>query len=132
MIFSTIGYAWPDKWTAQDTVLEIGVESMLLLEWHQTNYGQKIKTRYYDMTINGNQYQLKEERQQICINPFLNEHPTKKQITTYFISTMIIHPCITYILPAKIRPFWQMTSIFFETNIIAKNYNIQGGWHLDF
>jgi hypothetical protein len=125
-------YAWPDKWSAQDITLETFVLSSFCLEWHQTNYGQKIKTKYYNCTIQGNPYILKEERRQICLNPMLDEHPTEKSIRNYFVSCLIIHPTITYLLPSKMRPYFQMLSLFVEADIITQNYSIQHSWNFKF
>ena len=58
------------------------------------------------------------------INPILGEHPSKKRINTYFITTALLHVGVTHLLPKEWRPAFQYFWIGVEVGAIANNHKI--------
>lgn len=121
-----------DPWTMQDTILEATVIGTFFVEYRQNIYAVTPKVKYYNITIEGDPYILKQETTCFPQNPFLGRHPSKKRITSYFIATSIWHVAFAYAIPNPYRQLFQCTTIFFESTILLKNYKIQGGWHINF
>lgn len=96
-------WAWkPDKWEAEDTLLQGIFITFLILDCNQTYYRQGYK----------------EE------NIILGEYPSNKKVNLYFISYGILHTGIAYILPKPYRNYWQLLCIGVESNTVYYNYKI--------
>jgi hypothetical protein len=110
LILSTKSHAF-DTWTSTDTILEATSEITIALDWTQT---LQIKNHpdLYETTI------------------FLGSHPSDDKINLYMGSLMILHPLITYILPAKLRPVFQMITIGYEGNAVQNN--LRAGLNIKF
>lgn len=101
-----------DKWSTQDTILQILVISSIFIDMTQTNYGLE----------NG----CTEE------NPILGGHPSKLKFYTYNISAMSLHTITAYILPKKYRTILQSVYLGIETGVILSNYYTVGRFKLKF
>jgi hypothetical protein len=101
LILSTKSRAF-DTWTSTDTILEITSETVIAMDWVQT-------------------LQIKDHPDLNETNIFLGSHPSDDKINLYIGSVMILHPLITYILPAKLRPVFQMITIGIEGNAVQNN-----------
>lgn len=54
-------------------------------------------------------------------NPFLGKYPTQERIDTLIGAAILAHTGITYALPRKFRPFWQVFWIGVEYDAINHN-----------
>jgi hypothetical protein len=57
-------------------------------------------------------------------NFLLGEHPSRGNVTEYFIATGIGHILITHILPTEWRKYWQWSTIALEIGCTANNYKL--------
>ena len=57
-------------------------------------------------------------------------HPTVGRVNTYFISVLLLHPVISYILPKPWRTYWQAGTIGLEG--WQDWYNASKGIGIDF
>lgn len=103
LIISTSAYA---AWSRPDTYREIASESLLFIDYSQTYNIANTPDRFYEH------------------NPILGRHPSIGRVNLYFISSMILHPIISYILPSKVRPYFQYITIGIETSCIANNMRV--------
>jgi hypothetical protein len=54
-------------------------------------------------------------------NVFLGEHPSIAEVNDYFTKYILLHATITYILPKKIRPYWQYVFIVEQVRCVGTN-----------
>lgn len=101
MFVSTKSYAF-DKWSTRDTVLEVTSELVLSMDWNQT-------------------LQIKNHPDQHETNVMLGQHPTDQSINQYFLAELVLHPIVTYLLPEKVRPYFQLITIGYEGNAVYQN-----------
>ncbi len=94
------------EWTTQDTILEISWQGLHLVDWGQT----------LDIAKHPNQFNE--------INPIIGKHPSTSTVNTYMACSAISHALISYILPKKYRPYWQIGSIAVTSSLIYHNYSI--------
>ena len=100
-------YAWFDKPTVEDYILQTGFITVTSIDWMQTRF---IATNEnYDEN-----------------NLILGYNPSLKKVNLYFISSIILHTSISFILPKKyyLRSAWQSIWIGIETKCTVQNYDI--------
>ena len=54
-------------------------------------------------------------------NSIMGRHPTRGDINRYFASSLLIHAGIVWLLPAKLRPYFQYASIGVELAVTTHN-----------
>jgi len=113
-------FAWFDKWTTGDTILQSVFIGTMLIDWGQTNWitDNPVIVEYYGEANSLKRTTLHEES-----NPILGKHPSKKKIAIYFSSCIISHTAISYVLPKPYRNIFQISGIAFEIYITSENYN---------
>lgn len=58
------------------------------------------------------------------LNPILGKHPSVNNVNIYMITTALLHPIISYILPKEYRVIWQYVTISTSTICVINNYSI--------
>ena len=96
-------FSFAENWTKKDTYTELAFLSIHFLDYQTT----------IDIAKKPNLYVEK--------NIILGEHPSIGRVNTYFISTAIIHPIISYYLPKKYRKTFQYFSIGVSTLAVTNN-----------
>ena len=119
LIVPAKSFAWFDKWTTEDTILQAGFIGLMIIDWGQTNWisDHPVIIEYY-----GEMNSLKRKIYHEESNLILGKHPSKKKIATYFSSCIIGHTAISYILPKLYRNLWQCVGIGIEIHATADNY----------
>jgi len=97
-----------DIWSKEDIALEAVSMGLIAVDWGQTR----------DIALR-KRGEFRETQ-----NIFLARHPSEGAVNAYFISYLIFHPAITYILPKKYRPWFQAITIGIETQAVIHNYSI--------
>ena len=96
-----------DEWSKQDIALEAVSLGLIAVDWGQTRDIEARPKKFHEQQ-----------------NIFLGRHPSEGAVNAYFISYLIFHPAITYILPKKYRPWFQAITIGIETQAVIHNYSI--------
>lgn len=91
------------KWSVADTILEAGSETLIFIDYGETKYG--IDDGLYYET-----------------NPIMGRYPSQNMIDNYFITSLVLHPIISYVLPKPYRTIWQAGTIFIEINTLNNNH----------
>jgi len=99
----TFGCVSKHKWTKTDTFLQAGGLVLLSIDYYQTR----------DIADDPDHYEC---------NTILGRNPDKTKVTTYFLSTAIIHTVVAYLLPGFYRKVWQIGLIGIEGVVIIDNY----------
>jgi len=108
-----------DKWTTEDTAWQASAMALMVGDWGQTRYIAQHLDEYYEL------------------NPILGRHPKTKNIDLYFLSALVIHPVISYLLPSKAEVFgyqisprrlWQAGTIVIELGCVANNARLGIGF----
>lgn len=111
LLFSSSSSA-TEPWSTQDIVLESTWLAFHLIDWGQALDIADQLTKYSE------------------VNPILGKHPSRDKVHLYFGATALAHLGITYILPQKYRPYWQMITIGISaTNVF---YGFSAGLHIRF
>ena len=94
-----------DKWTTKDTILEASFIVLNGCDWRQTNdIVSRQDEGYYEH------------------NRFLGDHPSHRQVHTWFMLTTIAHVVVAYKLPQYYRRVWQVAWIGIEADMVNHNY----------
>ena len=104
MLFFAIPVQADDKWTTQNTVLEIVYQTAAFVDWKQT---RALESFGHSET-----------------NPLLGAHPSAGKVNAYFIGCAIGHLLIAYLLPEKWRLAFQAASVFIEIDVVRHNYGV--------
>lgn len=91
------------NWTRTDTAREVAWQAINIIDWGQT----------LDIARNPEDYRE--------YNPILGKHPSVGNVNLYMLSSALIHPIISYILPPKIRPYWQYITIGLSGACVINN-----------
>jgi hypothetical protein len=122
-LMTTKSYAWFDKPTAEDYILQTGFIGLMLVDWKQTNWisdNPIILTKSeYDSKGNKIEY-FKTYKES---NLILGKYPSKKKIGIYFSSCIVGHTAIAFILPKHYRNLFQTVGIGIEIYATTNNYN---------
>jgi hypothetical protein len=92
------------EWKAQDTALEVTWLSLHVIDWGQTLDIARQPDKYEETNI------------------ILGRHPSVGNVNLYMGGWVILHPIISYILPDKARPYWQMISIGVTGSCVIQNF----------
>ena len=113
-----------NEWTWQNTLLQIGFITLTSIEWKQNIEMTKWHTKSsYPIIIGEQTYVIKHmTKYNYNANPFLKDASLAK-INTYFITYILAHTGITFLLPLKYKPILQLAGIFIEADITLKNYS---------
>lgn len=122
----TLNAAEPTNvWTKQDTTLELTFQAVWLMDVLQTyQIGEQARDRstWIVTQLDGNRVST---RVPVCeTNPILGKFPTRKTVTAYFLEVALGHALVTYVLPAKYRPYWHGATIALEVGMVANNYRM--------
>ena len=107
-----------DKWTTADTAWQASAMALMAADWGQTRYISK-HPEYYET------------------NPILGRHPSTGRVNLYFLGVMIVHPVVSYLLPAKAQVFgfdinprriWQAGTIIVELGCVGNNARLGIGF----
>ena len=96
-----------DSWTKTDKILEGTYLTLHCIDWLQTR------------GADWNEFHAK--------NPILGKSPSKTKTDIYFVTTGILHPIITHIIPQEYRKWWQMLTIGIEAGTVGHNFHIGMG-----
>ncbi len=95
-----------DDWTKEDTMREVAWGVIHVIDWGQTLEAARQPDKYHEL------------------NPILGRHPSIGNVNVYMGLSAIGHLGISYILPKKIRPYWQWVSIGVSGACIINNFNV--------
>ncbi|HEX4584804.1 MAG TPA: hypothetical protein VH183_08230 [Burkholderiaceae bacterium] len=101
-----------DSWSNADLMRQGIFTAVEIIDWGQTRYLAKHPDRYHE------------------INPFLGQHPSVGRVDTLFSVSLVANAGVTWVLPARYRPYWQWGRIGIEAGLIAHNARI--GIRMDF
>lgn len=93
-----------DKRSNEDTFYQLIYTTLRTIDWGQTRTTAKNPSTHIER------------------NPILGEHPTIGEVNTYFITTLLGHAYISYVLPSKYRRIWQAIWIGQSAQTITRNY----------
>ncbi len=91
-------YKFAEKWSTQDTILQITVGIAFGIDYIQTMQRAVNHPDQWEETA-----------------PWLPKHPTNGQVTTVFVVGYGLHTLVSLALPPKYRPYWQGAFIVTET-----------------
>ena len=94
------------EWNKQDTILETTWLIIHIIDYRQTLFISDNYNKYYER------------------NPILGKYPSKDKINYYMLTTGLIHPVVSYILPKKYRTMWQGITILGSGYCVLNNYSI--------
>ena len=103
VLFPVIAHA---EWNSGDTAREIVWQGLHVVDWGQTLEIARNPIDYHE------------------VNPVIGRHPSVGKVNIYMLSSAIIHAGISYVLPDKVRPYWQYFSIGVSGACMARNLNI--------
>jgi len=106
----------PNRWTLMDTSLELTFATGLMIDWMQTTY----LTR--GVPPPGENWTES--------NPLLGKHPSRGRVNVYFLTCLIGHVGIAYLLPKPWRTWWQLSGISIEAYSVGSNYSVGFGLRL--
>lgn len=92
-------------WEKTDSYKEAAYLTVHVMDWLQTRYIAK-SDDFYEL------------------NPILGKYPSMGKVNTYFLITGIGHVLVSYILPQKIRNFWQAITFILESGVVGRNLAI--------
>ena len=106
------GIAADWTWSKEDTVREAVGLGLTILDFGQTNH-------------------IADSDDRLELNPILGPRPSREEVRDYFAAVLILHPLISYALPAKAevwgfnlkpRTAWQYFYIGVEATAVASNW----------
>lgn len=92
-LFAFLANAESDKWTTQNTLLEVTGQTLRLIDFGQTLQIARQPERYGEK------------------NSIMGEHPSTEKVCAYFATYMIGSFAISYFLPEPYRTAWQSINI---------------------
>ena len=98
-----------DPWTPTDTAWEAAVQTALVLDWAQTRYIRNDPTRRE-------------------LNPLIGPYPSMGKVNTYFVTSMVLHGAVAYVLPGPWRRAYQEGMLAFEIGMIGRNKHLGIGF----
>lgn len=107
-----------DEWTGKDTAWQAVYTVMHVADWGQTLDIAESCTDYAAGNFKWRGCEYTEA------NPFLGERPSRREVNTYFASTLIAHTLIAYYLPTEYRRIWQTIWIGIEADQVARNAKV--------
>lgn len=118
-----------DDWTKTDYALQSVYTVLHVIDWGQTRYMsqhyQTSKIKYNNNACYYGKCSYTENTEYYEINPILGAKPHTSTVDLYFITTLIGHTVISYILPSSYRKVWQGVTIGLEGSVVG--YNISAG-----
>jgi hypothetical protein len=57
-------------------------------------------------------------------NPILGKHPSNNRVNKYFLTTLILHPIISWSLPEDYRDSFQNITLVLKGGLVAHNLNL--------
>ena len=109
-------YAWErapeNRWTMENTLWEGFNVIVQTIDWGQSYNIVNNPDRYYET------------------NKLLGPHPSKKEVDKFFITSIVGHAVISYVLPKDYRQAWQLITLGMHIENAGKNYAI--GLRVDF
>jgi len=97
-----------DPWTKTDKAMEGVYMALHAMDWNQTRNADWDK--FYEK------------------NPILGSAPSKLKTDLYFLTTGLLHPLVTHILPQEWRVYWQSITIGMEVYTVGNNFRIGMGF----
>ena len=95
-----------DPWSREDTIREVSVVVITLVDWGQTLHIAENPPVFYEQ------------------NFLLPKHPTRAQVNRHFAAGIIGHLIVSRMLPRKKREAFQNFSLGFEVALVANNYRM--------
>ena len=95
-----------DEWSEADKTREAVYLAVDTIDWLQTRNIARNPDKFYET------------------NSYLGQHPSVGKVNEYFAVTMLLHVGIVTSLPSKYRSVFQFTTIAYEINYVAGNYQI--------
>lgn len=109
-----------NDWTKTDTAWQLTYTALHVADWGQTLH---IRECDRESTVFNGQTYYKGGCDHSEGNPILGEYPSRGEVNTYFMTTLILHTAIAYYLPPKYRRVWQIAWIGVEANMVSHNIN---------
>ena len=103
-LITTCGCIHCDPWSKQDKIMEVAYLTLHTVDWMQTRHADW--TEFYET------------------NPILGDAPSKTKTDIYFLTTAILHPAVTHVLPETWRVWWQAITIGIEAGVVGNNFRI--------
>lgn len=97
---------WPEPWTNQQVKLAWVWGGLQAVDWRQTREIADHPDRYHEN------------------NPWLDEHPSRREVDRHFIATTILHLGAVHILPSRWRAPFQWVAIAYEADKVYSNYQL--------
>jgi len=107
--FAADQMATTDRWTKEDSIKEVTFLGLLYLEKCQRNYANEHGGMYVP-------------------NPFLGPNRKESDVDTFLVTSAILHPIISYLLPRQYRDWWQYGTLIIEGTSIASNMSFGVGF----
>jgi hypothetical protein len=93
-------------WKTQDILREVAWQTVHVIDWGQTLEIARHPEDYHE------------------INPIMGKHPSVGNVNVYMGLSSIGHLAVSYVLPPKIRPYWQYLTIVTSGACVINNFNI--------
>lgn len=112
LLFVSLTSFAADKWTTEDTAWQVSAMALIVGDWGQTRYIAQHPIEYPES------------------NPILGKHPRQGTVNLYFLGVLMVHPVVSYLLPAKANVFgfdinprriWQAGTIGLEVYCVGSN-----------
>lgn len=120
----------PNRWTTFDTVMQIGVNALIAVDWMQTYRAQGQRDRFGG-------YMYEETG---WAKAFIGKHPSGGKINSYMAICSVAHPVISVLLPKETDPvkfygvtvipsiparsLWQGVWFGIEADTVVRNYKV--------
>jgi len=105
------GQARADEWSRADTVRQVIASAVIIADWRQTLYIADHPESYYEKT-----------------NFFLDKHPDREAVNTYFALFLLSNYAVAAALPPSWRPYFQYLTIGYEAYYVRHNLSIGIGF----
>lgn len=106
LILTLCGCVHFDSWTKTDKILEVSYLALHTVDWLQTR------------STNWEETGISEK------NPILGKTPSKSTVDLYMLTTGLLHPIVTHVLPQKYRKYWQVLTISIEAGTVTNNFSV--------
>lgn len=103
-LFPSLCFA--EDWSHEDTYRQSALTFLLVADWAQTRTTAKTPSKFAET------------------NKLLGEHPSVGQVNNYFLSGIVGHAAISYLLPSDWRKGWQYVWIGIEAQKVYHNRSI--------
>jgi hypothetical protein len=109
LVLALITDAKADAWTKTDTMFELSYAAVAIADAMTTADIRNHDTLEEDMPV---------------ARALLGRNPEPLPTAAYFAGTIAVHYAISRLLPKPARNLWQTSSIAFNANIVANNYQL--------